>query len=194
MDPGSKRLDIDISKPKYDQSTYAGRARHFFIITNPLNVLTTNEQHEQAKRIVNDYRLVFQRNYCSLYPHFHDMILLLICDRKSGALPGITPDQLWKAKHLYDATFHPDTGEKMFILGRMSAQVPCNMMITGCMLTFYKTTPAVIFWQWINQSFNAVGVIYMIISPCIYLIRNVSSVVCFVFSQLRQQECSQPNS
>lgn len=47
---------IDIEKPKWDQGSYLGRARHFFTVTNPMNVFATPDQLDEAHNIVHKYR------------------------------------------------------------------------------------------------------------------------------------------
>jgi len=122
---------VDLNTPRWDQATYWGRAKYFITTTNPLNIFLTSNELEKAKSVVEKYNA-------------------------GKPLPGLNIYDVYKAKERTDSAFHPDTGEKMLLIGRMSAQVPMNMLITGCMITFYRSTPAVIFWQWINQSFNAV--------------------------------------
>lgn len=52
---GEARVNLD--QPRWDQSTYWGRARHFFTTTNPLNLLATPSDLEKAKEIVESHRL-----------------------------------------------------------------------------------------------------------------------------------------
>merc|ERR1719430_2404357 len=99
-------------------------------MTKPLNTMVTTSQLQEAKVLVQEYRVGTEP-------------------------PGTTKEQVMQAMQLYKSAFHPDSGELQNVFGRMSFQVPGGMLITGAMLQFYKSVPQVVFWQWFNQSFNA---------------------------------------
>lgn len=83
---------VDLTKPKYDQGTYLNRAKHFFLLTNPLNLLASDQNLDNAKRILLEYKA-----------------------GKTNIEGCKSVDELWRAKYLYDSAFHPDTGEKMIL-------------------------------------------------------------------------------
>ena len=122
MEKDLSPLRLNLDEPRWDQNTFIGRAKYFFTITNPVNILSTGQELEHAKELLEKYRC------CNEPKHTSD-------------------EEIWRAKDLYDSAYHPDTGELNFLPGRMAFQVPGNMFITGCMMTFYRSTPAVVFWQ-----------------------------------------------
>ncbi|KAL6435196.1 hypothetical protein ACFW04_005343 [Cataglyphis niger] len=124
----NERLDLD--KPLWDLNTFVGRWKYFAWMTDFRTCIVSESELLAAKKLCEQYRL--------------------------GKEPaGTTREQIIYAKKLYESAFHPDTGELQNVFGRMSFQVPGGMAITGAMLQFYRTTQAVVFWQWVNQSFNA---------------------------------------
>eukprot|EP00960_Hanusia_phi_P023485 692844-Hanusia_phi.AAC.8 len=179
---------IDLDKPRYDQSTYWGRAKHYFEVTDPRTILASNDGTPLPATKCSILPLTdclpvspFPWLYCPIH---HALLLsslsqtslltykvqsltcliseldaaknLLELYRANKEPAGTTEEQVWHAKKLYDSAFHPQTGEKNFFVGRMSCQVPGNMLITGAMMVWYRSNPAQILLQWANQSFNAV--------------------------------------
>ena len=47
---------INIDQPRWDQSTYAGRVKHFFNVTNPINLFCSTEELNKSKEIITKYR------------------------------------------------------------------------------------------------------------------------------------------
>lgn len=53
--PGSLPV-VDLSKPRYDQTTYIGRAKHFFETVNPKNVFVSGRRLEEAAKLIRAYK------------------------------------------------------------------------------------------------------------------------------------------
>ena len=59
---------VDLSQPKWDQSHYFGRARHFFSATNPMNLFVTPSSLENAKLLVESHKKVRNTQQVTYFP------------------------------------------------------------------------------------------------------------------------------
>uniref|UniRef100_A0A3B4D0V9 Sidoreflexin n=1 Tax=Pygocentrus nattereri TaxID=42514 RepID=A0A3B4D0V9_PYGNA len=121
---------FQLGRPRYDQSSFLGRFRHFVDIIDPRTLF------------ISETRL---KECVALLDHF-----------KHGTLPpGTTDQQLWEAQKVKQAIIHPDTGQKIFMPFRMSGYVPFGTPIVVGLLLPNQTLASTVFWQWLNQSHNA---------------------------------------
>ena len=89
-------LDFNFFKKKISSESFSGRAAHFYRSVNPLNLF---RDHAAAKELVDRVKL------------------------NNGVVPdGVSKDQVWDAKYVYESAYHPSTGELTFLPGRMSFQ------------------------------------------------------------------------
>ena len=117
--------------PEFDLSTLMGRVRKMFQVTSMATLFTTDAELDDARATLKSYRAG---------------------DKTVGAPAA------YAANAALAAVLHPDTGEKIFPVFRMSCQVPVNLVLFYAMMNA-GTLPAIAFWQTVNQSFN-VGVNY----------------------------------
>ena len=47
---------IDLTKPKWDQSTFSGRLKYFFWVTDPRSSVVSTKELNEAKNLVELYK------------------------------------------------------------------------------------------------------------------------------------------
>jgi hypothetical protein len=120
---------FSLERGQFDQATWWGRTQHFFAITNPLYLFASDAQLADARAKLQAFR-----------------------DGKRGEA---TDAELWQARTLTDAVLHPDTGVPVPAMFRVCAFAPANIPICAGMLMTPPTPFNVVFWQWVNQTYNA---------------------------------------
>ncbi|KAF4659440.1 Brefeldin A-inhibited guanine nucleotide-exchange protein 1 [Perkinsus chesapeaki] len=127
--PSETSTGVPASSTKYDPQRYKGRFKQLVTMLDPRLLFKTDKDVEDAKALLERFR--------------------------NGEQTGATDKELWAARKLYEAAIHPVTQEVIPPYGRMASFVPVNVPIVLGMLTM-NSTPAIVFWQWVNQSYNAV--------------------------------------
>jgi tricarboxylate carrier len=118
-----------ITGERYDQNTYSGRFLKMLNICDPLMLFFPSEKIREAVAILKEYEM-------------------------KGNVNMIPDSLLWQYRKLKESAVHPDTGDIIPLPFRMSGYVPFNGPVSVGLIMATRT-PWILFWQWANQSQNA---------------------------------------
>jgi len=122
-------MPFSLTGKRLSQETFYGRWRSFVDLINPLPLLSSSSEVQEAKDNLDHYRTY-------------------------GVPKPETKRSLWDSKWLVDSVYHPDTGKPVPILFRMSTLLLTNFPIFIGILLSPKTAFSVPFWQTVNQTYG----------------------------------------
>jgi len=128
---------FDPAGQRFDQSTFKGRFCKMLLACDPRLLLYTEEETRRSKIMVQNYQQ-----------------LLLDLPQDINMTEQEMHHSLWEAQRISGATLHPDSGDVIPQPFRMSGYTPFNGPICVAMVAS-TSTPALLFWSWVNQSQNA---------------------------------------
>eukprot|EP00301_Raphidiophrys_heterophryoidea_P016088 c252_g1_i1.p1 GENE.c252_g1_i1~~c252_g1_i1.p1 ORF type:complete len:329 (+),score=79.50 c252_g1_i1:64-1050(+) len=116
---------------RFDESTFWGRLNQIMVQLDPMKLLLSDKEVDDAVALVQAYK-------------------------EGKQLPKDVGDlELWRAKEIAQCLTHPDDGQKIFRLFCFAAYTPMQPPIVIGMLWPGAGVANQLFWQWYNQSYNS---------------------------------------
>jgi sideroflexin-5 len=122
----TSNIPILASREKFDMSNMFERLKYFWQITSLSTLFATRDEINKA---------------CTV--HF-----------KPSSHTHLPLSKRWECERLVSATLHPETKEYVYVPFRRSAFVAVNIPIYVGMLMSPQTRGWIVFWQWLNQTYN----------------------------------------
>jgi CxxC motif-containing protein len=125
---------------EYSQHTYKGRFMHFLDVVNPKRFFISNARIKEAQDKVRQFKIkeeVSKNLNIDIYISQEEV------------------QQLIENKKIVGSTIHPDTGERIPFYFRMSGFIIFNAPILFGVLMTAQTPLNIMFFQLVNQSYNA---------------------------------------
>eukprot|EP00344_Euplotes_crassus_P000805 CAMPEP_0196999536 /NCGR_PEP_ID=MMETSP1380-20130617/4692_1 /TAXON_ID=5936 /ORGANISM="Euplotes crassus, Strain CT5" /LENGTH=349 /DNA_ID=CAMNT_0042416491 /DNA_START=14 /DNA_END=1063 /DNA_ORIENTATION=- len=135
-----KLISFDLSTPEYNQETYSGRFMTLFRTQNPFFTFASTSKINAARKMVAEYEKTKEE--------FESQNKTLLITKEEAK-------NLRNAQYLIGSSVHPDTNQILAPYQRFCSYSVINIPILFGMILSKQTTGTVIFWQWINQTYNA---------------------------------------
>ena len=126
-------VPFSLEVPEHDQSTYFGRFKRFQETCNPKLAFFTNSQINQLRKLIEDQKSREEEAFAKT----GNRMLLLSKEEIRN---------LRKAQTVVSTAIHPDTGEFIPWVCRLSSFLPCNVPIAFGFIIATPTPFNTIFW------------------------------------------------